>query len=161
MSIYLKIPDITGDVQAKDYKDWIQIHSVDFAGINNPAQMLIGRRMDRMLDQPQFAEATLLKSLDKSSSGLFAAGTTAKVFSEIEIHYLASGNPPFTYAKLKLINATLTHYSEIHDNGSSYPEEVIRFAYTRIERTYIPRDAKNTTQTPLIAGYDLATASKL
>ncbi len=161
MSIYMKLPDVKGSVQTKHYTGWIEIEDLDFSGLTNPLDMTVGNRMNRSGTRPSFGQIALLKCLDDSSIHLFDAVHSNKVYPSIEFHYVTTGDEPFTYAKTTLSNGAITHYSEVFNKSVGQPRESIHIAYTQIERSFTPRDAQNRASSPMIAGYNLETATKL
>jgi type VI secretion system Hcp family effector len=161
MTIYAKIAGISGDVTAEGYENWIPLLAVDFPGINRPVNITIGHRMGRYAHTPKFGEIVILKNVDRTSHFLFEATHTGKVIDQVEIDYVTSGDKPLGYSKIKLSNVAVTHSYETFDSELNKPIELIRLAYTKIEKTYIPRDATNSFESPLVTGYDLETAQSL
>lgn len=160
MGIYLKVPGVNGLVHTQNYQGWIQLNSCQFGGVSNPTQMTVGKDGDRYITYPFFEQIVLHKNMDISSISLFEAVSTGKVFPQIEIVYVTTGNPVMVYAKTILHHATFTHYQESNGNGG-LPEEILSVAYTKIERTYIPRDEHNAIQSPATTGYDLPKGQKM
>ncbi|MCK4869946.1 MAG: type VI secretion system tube protein Hcp [Gammaproteobacteria bacterium] len=160
MGIYLKVPGANGDVTTKGYEGWIELFDVDFGGITNPTKMRIGQSQSRMHTFPAFGQLTIIKQLDKSSVHFFEAAHSGKVFPQLDIHYVSTGNELFTYAKTTLKDASISHYADSFKGQGEMPEELIRLAYTHIERTFVPRDANNKPGSQLVWGYDLVTAQK-
>jgi len=159
--IYLKSPNLSGDVTAKGYENCVKIKRCSFAGIENPAHISVGNKLDRTANIPTFGHITLIKLLDNSSSKWFEYAHSNTVIPSLEIHYVTSGDSPQTYAKTVLKNVMVTHYSEDYDTQASHAEETICFSYTGIQRTYTPRDTKNQLSSPLITGFDLEAAQKM
>jgi type VI protein secretion system component Hcp len=161
MAIYLKVPDVKGNVSTTKFENWIEIHDVEFGGITNPVSMRVGSVTDRNASAPRFGQVTLLKSTDQSSTDFFEAAHDGTVFKEMEFNYVSSGSEPTVYGKLTLTDAMVTYFADKHHEAADKPLELIRLAYTQIKKTVIPRDSKNKLGSPLITGYDIEKASKL
>jgi len=159
--IYLKSQNIPGDVTAKGYENCVKIKKCAFEGIENPAHVSVGNKLDRTINIPTFSHITLIKLLDKSSPKWFEFAHSSSIIPSVEIHYVTSGDSPQTYAKTVLKNVMVTHYSEDYDTSNGDSEETICLSYTSIQRTYTPRDTKNQLSSPLITGFDLETAQKM
>lgn len=161
MSIFLHLDNVEGSVTAAGYENWIEVSDVTFPGVSSNLNMQVGKTIDRYASRPSFAPLVLLKPLDKSSTPLFEAAHNGNVFPTAEIHYASTGNPLFTYAKIILSNASITHYSERASAHGSRPEEILRMAYSQIQRIYIPRGPENQQGSPLITGYDIEQAKSM
>jgi len=161
MSIYMQIPGVQGNVQAEGYQGWIELNDVDFSGVSNPIRMDVGKAVDRNAGRPSFGQVSLLKTQDGSSIKLYEAAHSNKVFPQAEIHYVTTGSQLFAFAKMKLSNVAVSHYSEKFDSDKSRPDEVVRLTYTQMERTTIPRDSQNQAGSPMISGFDLEQAKQL
>ena len=161
MAIYLKIPNVNGDVSTQNFKQWIAVNDIEFSGINKPITLRVGETMDRNTSFPTFSHITFLKHFDTSSTALFQAAHTSETFDKVEFNFVSSGNNPTVYGKLILHNVVVTHYGNKHSAEAVRPKELITLAYTQIEQTFIPHDNNNKTGSPLITGYDLEKAKKL
>jgi len=156
----MKVPGVKGGVNARGYENWIALADVEFAGVSSHVPMTIGEARDQFGGYPHFGQVSLLKEMDQASHHFFEAVHSRKVFDDVEIHYVTTGSPNEAYAKIHLKNAMITHFADRHSAISKHPLEAVQIAYTQIQRTFVPRDAKNNMQTPLITGYDLETAAK-
>jgi len=154
MEIYMKIPNVPGHVTTQGYKDWIKVYDVEFGGVKNGARMTVGKMCDRVSNYPRFSQISLLKPMDKSSTKLFTAAHSAEVFPSLELNYVTTGKDPSAYSKIKLSDVIISHYSE-YMGEEGYPEELLMISYSKIERTYIPREANNQPGSPMTVGYDL------
>ncbi len=160
MSIYCRINEIKGNVTAKGYEGNIDLIDVDFGGIKTSAKMKVGQKMDRMMSSPNFHQVTIIKRLDKSSISFFEHAHSGKVIPQVDILYVTTGDPNFTYSKTTLKEVLISAYNDWHD-GENHPTELIRLAYTKIERTFTPRDQNNRPTSPLTTGYDLENAQQI
>ncbi len=78
----------------------------------------------------------------------------------MDISYVMTGSPNFMFAKLTLKNVVVTHYSDMN-SGTGKPEELIRLAYTQMQRTFVPRDSTGAAGSQSVSGFDVETATKL
>lgn len=157
MAIYMKLDSIQGNVTTKGYEGWIECLDLAFNGISSHIHQEIGNAMDRVLNHPVFGEIDIIKSLDRSSINLFEHAHSRQAIPEVEIHSVNTSDPVFTYAKLILKNAIVSHYSEFSSSLSqTKPREHITFTYTSLEKTYIPKNPDSTPDSPLTSGYNLA-----
>lgn len=161
MSIYLKLDDCKGNVTDKGYEGWITVYDLNFAGINSQVIMQVGKVVERNNSQPQFGQVAIIKATDNSSNQLFSAVHSGQVFKSAEFHIVKGGNNNTVSTKLLLSDVMVTHFSDDFNAESATGEELVRLAYTKMERTYIALNAKNKPSSPLISGYDLAKAQAL
>ncbi|MEM1244200.1 MAG: type VI secretion system tube protein Hcp [Pseudomonadota bacterium] len=159
MSIFLKIPGINGNVSSGGHKNWIAIDNVDFS-IKRFIHTEPGKVNDRDNHIPNLSEFEMTKKLDNASHHLFAAACSGKVYDQIELHVCATDKALEPYAKYKLFDAMISMvHTAMHNNA--IPMEMISINYTKIESTYISRDAKGVKQAPFTVGYDQASAEIL
>lgn len=161
MAIYMQIQGVKGEVTNSNFSGWIDLDNVHFLGITTPTNDIVGRGTSRAVTIPRFGEIAITKPVDSSSVPLFEAAHNGKTFSSVEIDFVTTGNPAFTYEKIKLTNVMVTHYSEQKSANDSRPLEFITLAYEEIEKTYIGRDAANNPQSPVKSGYNLPQAKSM
>jgi type VI secretion system Hcp family effector len=162
MAIYLKIPNVTGNVTTKNYNGWTEVDDLEFAGVEAHARMQVGQAIDRNASRPTFGQVTILKQQDKTSNTLFEAVHSGESIDELEFNYVSAGSTPITYGKLILKDVMVTHFSERHNSeAKSTPRELVRFAYNQIQRTFMPRTSDNKLSSASTTGYDIEKATKL
>ena len=161
MAIFMRVDGITGSATHSGYEGWIQLKHFDFTGINQAVEHVVGRMSNRVSTFPSFGQIELYKQVDDSSLGLFQAASTAKVIASVEIDFVTSGDPSFTYEELVLSNVIFSRYQEVHSDGAQLPLERLNLHYTEMQKTYYPRGADNTAGSPQRAGYDLVAGKKL
>lgn len=161
MTIYMKVPGADGAVNAKGHEGWIELSDVEFPGVSNSYRIEVGKVSDRFNAAPQFRQIRIQKFMGEASTQLFEAVHTAKVFPKVDIHYVSGGSQLNTYAKLTLHDAMFTHYSDCFDGEGHRPQEVLRIAYSKIERTYIPYSNTGNAGSPSVTGYDLENATQM
>ena len=161
MAIYMKISGVTGSVTTKGYEGAIEVSELDFAGVKVPMQMMVGKAVNRALSEPHFGQVSIIKNLDKSSNAFFEAAHNGQAFASLEFDYVSTGATPVQYSKIMLTNAMVSHYSEQNvGSATEMPKEVIRFCYTKISRTFVPRDSTGQAGSPLTTGYDIEQATQ-
>jgi type VI protein secretion system component Hcp len=162
MAIYLKVPSVTGGVTTQGFKGWIEVDDLDGPSVSSHVKMKTGSAVNRYSSTPQFEHITFIKVQDGSSNDFFAATHNGTVFSTVEFNYVSTGTAPVVYSKLVLYNAMITSYSERHSGSSTgQPQELITLAFTKMEKTFIPRDGANQSGSPSTTGYDIENAKRL
>ncbi len=161
MTVYMKMDGISGSVTDRNYKDWIEVHDIEFCGVSQRVNSPIGRQQDRISTHPAFGDFSIVKSVDTSTIDLLSNVATGQVIPNVEIDYVTTGNPNYTFLKYKLKNVLITHYSNRESSGQHMPIEEISLNYESIESMYYKRETNNTQGTPVRFGYDLANATKL
>ncbi len=153
-AIYLRIPDIPGDVKATGHEDEIDILawswgvSTSSGGVNNSGA--------REQSSPRFSELTISKSTDRSSPLLFlraADGSTAR--GTVTLSFKApSVEIPQTYLKIDLDGVGV---SSFHAAGSAgeRPTEEVAFYYNKITMTYWPQNPDGSLGAPIKRGWDV------
>lgn len=161
MAIYLKVSSLNGNVTTQDYKNWINIHDLDFSGVSRNSHIRLGNVTGRNNNSPHFGEITVVKSVDSSSNAFLDAVTSNHTFSELEFHRVSDSANSTTYGKIILNDVIVTHYSNKQNQSSQRPQELVRFAYTKIQQTVIPIDENNNIGSPDTTGYNIETAEKM
>lgn len=159
MAIFMLADDISGNVTAQGYENWIQINSLHFK-VESKTSMPVGKVMDRMRGAPVFSELMLSKRMDDSTNRLFQHACTKKAIEKVEIHICSTDSSLTPNAKYILRNVLVTGFDHAV-NGAHVPSEIVSLHFTKIETTYIGRDSSNQTKAPQISGYDLETAEAM
>ena len=159
MAIYLKANGIQGNATAKGYEQWVELSSLDF-DISSKTRMPVGSARERSRGAPEFSEFIFTKNLDNASNPLFQHACTQKVLPIVEIHICSTDANLTPVAKYKLSNTMVTSHKSTSASGAA-PLEVGSLHFTKIECTYIGRDATNQQQAPQISGYNLETAEPM
>jgi type VI secretion system Hcp family effector len=161
MSIYLHIQGLQGNVSTQDYKNWINIHDLDFAGVTRPSNITWGETTGRNHNIPRLGEITVIKDTDTVSNTLLQAIIDAKVFPKFEFHRVTEGSPNTVYGKIILSNVIVTHYSNKQHSNSTRPQDLIRLSYTQLQQTVIPISHDNRSRSPHTTGIDIEKAQKM
>ncbi len=160
MAMYMNFDGAKGNATAKGYENWVELNDVEFAGVRASVGMEVGQKMDRFHSKPAFGEVVIGKGLDGASQKLFEAAHSGAVIPSLEIDYVMTGDPNFTYSKLKLTNVAVTHFGD-RNSGNGKPQEVVRLAYTQMSRTYVPRNSAGSAGSQSVSGFDVENATKL
>jgi len=153
MAIYMKIPNVTGNVTSQNYKGWIDVSSMHFEVKRN----MVFRpncQNNRTLGEAYYSPLELVKPRDASSNFIMDAISQAKNIPKIEIHCCTTGSTITPYEKYELTNVMFQSQQSFDDNGGM-PSERIVMHYTKINRTFISRNEKNQFQSPQSSGFDL------
>jgi len=159
MAIYMKMNGAEGNVTSKGYEGWIQLESLD-NGISRRIQARVGQTGNRERTIPSFQEIEITKHIDPSTYFLYQTACCDQTISEIEIHACSTDTEVSPYAKYILNHVMISHYQEVMD-ADKQPIEMLRLNFTKIQKTYMARDAMNKPQNPATFGFDLTTAKKL
>ncbi len=127
--LYMKVPDVPGESIDADHKDWIPIDSVNF-GMSMPmtGAAQAGQRHNGCAD---FGEVSVSKVVDKSSTKLFFACCTGKVFiSDVIIDFVQpmGTDKRHTYLQLKLLGVVFSSYSISSGQASAYENVTLNFS---------------------------------
>ncbi|MBS0352023.1 MAG: type VI secretion system tube protein Hcp [Proteobacteria bacterium] len=159
MPIYMQIDNISGAVTAQDYKNWIELNSVNF-GASRPIATKPGNVMDRESSKPNIKEVAIKKNLDSTTASLFSE-TCAGIGKTVKIDFCNTGNSP--YLELTLSNTLISsHNIESQNKGPEIEHiESLTLNFDKIEVRYTPYDEKNNMGSPMSTGYDLSTGIKI
>lgn len=158
MALYMKIDGISGDVTAKGHEKWIDCGSLQWGvgrGIGSP----VGRGAERESTAPSISELVVSKEMDAASPYIFLESCIGKT-KKVDFHFVKTdGGQLVTYLEYKLTNALISGYSV--SSGGEKPSESISFNFTKVEMKYTPQKGDANAGSPVTAGYDLATATKV
>ncbi|ARU56392.1 hemolysin-coregulated protein [Oleiphilus messinensis] len=162
MAIFLNYNDdeITGNVTAKGYENWIKVDNVEF-GLGRGITMEAGNMSNREATRPTISEVTVNKVMDGASSGIFKEALVGSDGKKIVISVVKTGADQVDeYVKYELEDALVSSYSmSAGDVGP--PTEVLSFSFAKITMTYVAADKANTAGNQGIVGYDLEAGRKL
>lgn len=161
MAIYLKADGINGNVSTQGYQGWVEINKFRFNGISQTVEQRTGRLKDRIQGMARFGNIIVQKNADSSTSAWFSYAHSSNVIPTVEIEFLTTSSPSFTYQTFKLTNAFVSHFSQEHAQIDDHPQELLILAYETVQISYIPRGVDNLAGSPSKAGYDLAQAVKV
>ena len=146
-AIYVKIPDIKGDVTTRGYEGWFVADSFSF-GVEREMKES-GEKAgteDINIGVGELQECTISKSMDMASANLAQYAINGNSLGQAEIHFveIASDGQPQTYLKYKLDRAFVKSWSTSGD-ADDRPTEEVAFYYNKIAFNYTPtKDGKTT-----------------
>jgi type VI protein secretion system component Hcp len=120
MSIYMKADGISGSVTHSGYEGWIELEHADFTGISQGIEHVVGRMNNRVSSFPTFGQVEIFKSVDESSLKLFQAACSAKVIPTVQIDFVTSADPGFTFESIELSDVIFSFYQEVNYLVSVY-----------------------------------------
>ena len=157
--MYMLIPNIEGDVTAKDHEQWIELSNFNFH-VKRQITAHAGRISDREVTRPYISELKLEKLADCSGPQLFREACVGKAIDTVKIHMCLTNERLDPYQEFTFSNVILS-YLEINADASAQTEMFINMSFDSMEVKYIPFDNKHRPQSPIAAGYDLKRAVSL
>jgi len=158
MSIYLKVEGIDGKVTAAGHENWIDVSSLQW-GVGRAISSSVGTSADREASKPSISEVSVTKLMDASSPMIFTEACVGKS-KKIQIHLCTVGTDAIeTYMEYELEDCMFSGYSV--SSGGDRPSESISLSFTKMTMKFIPHDDAGKAQSPLPAGYDMATGQKI
>ncbi|ASJ73255.1 Hcp family type VI secretion system effector [Granulosicoccus antarcticus] len=144
-TIFVEIPEVTGDADDDKHKGWIVVHSMSFS-VERMIDMNDLSSNQRSHANTRFNQIELVSSLGTASNNLMSAVVSGKSYREIKLHVCRpskhSGNVLEAYSNWTLKDAIIDRYELQVDNGGT-PEEAWAIAYSKIEHEYKSIDKKN------------------
>jgi len=156
MSLYLQIPNVTGNVTTQGYQNWIQLSSITFAASRSITQT-VGKVSNRNTSQPNIQQINISKPIDNASNALLENVLNGASLGTLQIHACSTDKQLTPYIKYELSDAMVTQYHEI-TGEDGLPQEQLTLSFTKLQRTYVPRNSAGQSQSPQIIGYNLETA---
>ena len=160
MPIYMNIDGVPGEVTAKGYQNWIEIDSLAF-DVERNIRMRVGKTDSPEKTIPTFSKLELTKKVDKASPLLFEKLCKGRGIPEIKIELCYTDQNLSAYSKYVLSEAIISQYSDMSYAEEGVNIEKLKLSFTKIEKTFIPRDSFNKTESPIISGYNLTKAETL
>jgi type VI secretion system secreted protein Hcp len=163
ITIYLKIPKITGDITEKTHAQWIKADAIRFNASRNICSEP-GNMANRESTRPTLSEVGIYKSLDSASSLLFGEACTGQTIHEEEVIIDCCKTGALGMKKIaqfRLQDVIISSYELTSNNSTSLLDEKITLSYAKIEMTAFPHAADGSDTTPVRYGYDLRTATSI
>ncbi|MDH3325453.1 MAG: type VI secretion system tube protein Hcp [Gammaproteobacteria bacterium] len=158
MSIYVNIDGIKGKVTAKGHEEWIDVSSMQW-GVGRSISSSVGTSADREASKPSISEVSITKMMDESSPMIFTEACVGKG-KKVLIDLCTVGSDQVqAYMSYELEDCMISGYSV--STGGDRPSESISFSFTKMTMKFIPYDKNGKPTSPLPAGYDMATGSKV
>ena len=146
-AIYVKIPDIKGDVTTAGYEGWFTADSFSF-GVEREMKESgeKGGTADINIGVGELQECTISKSMDMASTALaqFAINGNSPGVAEIHFVEMTNDGKPVAYLKYKLDRVFVKSWSTSGD-ADDRPTEEVAFYYNKIAFNYTPtKDGRST-----------------
>jgi type VI secretion system secreted protein Hcp len=165
MAIYMKYgsPDIKGDVQPDNYKDFIALNSFQWGcgrGIDNTNSS----DADRENTIPSVSEIVVTKDNDGASTNLMRAALGVGDVSkgkDVEVHFVRTGTSgPEDYLAMTLHKCLISGWSCSAGGGEdSRPVETVTLNFCQVEYKNTPAGADMSDTGADTARYDMTTHS--
>jgi type VI secretion system secreted protein Hcp len=136
MPAYIKIPDVKGEVNEEDHKEWVEVNSVSLPIFRSIQGGAVG--VGRSNGETTLGDISVYKTWDSSTPSLASAVANGKFKDEVLIHLCSTINDKnVVNLELKLKNVILSSYSfSATGDQSPVPSESITLNYTDVEWTY-------------------------
>lgn len=158
MSIYLKIEGIDGKATAKGHEKWIVVDSMQW-GVGRAISSAVGSAKDREASKPSISEVSVTKLMDESSPLIFTEACVGKA-KKVDIHLCTTGTEKIdTYMEYTLEDCMVSGYSV--SSGGDRPSESLSLSFTKMVMKFIPYDDAGKATSPIPAGYDMVTGTKV
>lgn len=134
MPIYMKIPDVPGEVIAKDYEDTIRILDISW-GLSRPGSPS---------SKPTFADIGITKAIDLATTELAKRAANGHSLGKCRIFNVTSGSPGNENQKITTWKTRVTSLMQTDNESSGPPLDVVTFSFDRIEVIYRLFDEQST-----------------
>jgi len=159
MPVYMKIEGIDGNVTSKGHENWIDVQSLQW-GVGRAISSAIGTSADREASKPSISEVTVTTLMEASSPMLFTEACVGKS-KKVQIDLCTTGTDALeTYMSYELEDCMVSGYS-VSGNGDTRPTENLSLSFTKVTMKFTPYDKAGKPQSPIPAGYDMVTGTKI
>jgi type VI secretion system Hcp family effector len=156
MSIYLKMPNISGNATDKNHQGWILLDHVSMK-MNKSIKHQVGFGEPRETSTPKFQELFLTKRADAASGDLYHLACSSKTVSSARIHACHQTDTGVPYVEYILSDVMVSSFEDqLTEEG--LPTELLTLSYLKIERSYQNKSASGSLYAPKRVGYDLTKA---
>ena len=158
MAVYMKIDGVKGKVTSKGHEEWIDVNSMQW-GVGRAISSAVGTSADREASKPSISEVSVTKMMDESSPLIFTEACIGKG-KKVLIDLCTVGSDQIeTYMSYELEECMISSYSV--SSGGDRPSESISLSFTKMTMKFTPYDKNGKAESPLPAGYDMATGTKV
>lgn len=154
MAIYLKCPELVGDVTADGFQKTIELSSLQ-VGAGVAVESAVGKAGNRSASNPSISEITISKQYDNTSGIIFKNLCTGTAIPKMEIFFVKSmKGANFAYLTITLEDVFFSGQSI--SSGGDLPSESVSLNFTKINFNYMKNDAEGVSAQGTIAGWDLS-----
>src|SRR3954447_25799057 len=155
VEIFLKIPGVDGESQAKGHTDEIEIFSFS-VGASNPSSVATGAGAGA--GKVDISALSLQKQVDRSSATLFLNCCQGKHFPEATLTVReAGGDSPVEYWIMKMKQVFIDNVSWGAASGGGKPSESVSISFAECHFTYWTQSDKGAQDKKSEAGWNVKT----
>jgi type VI secretion system secreted protein Hcp len=154
---FLKIDGIPGESLDDKHKDEIQLVSFSWGASHDAAPHGGG---GGGAGRAHFQDFHFTMHVNKASPQLFLATVSGKRLKEASLTVRRAAKVKLEYLKIKFSDVLVTSFEEAAGDGEA-PEEMVGFAFGRIELDYKPLQATGALGGSVKAGWDLSKNAKI
>jgi type VI secretion system secreted protein Hcp len=164
---FIKLDGVTGESQKANHKGEIEITSFSW-GVSNPTTA--GHTGGLASGKAAHADFSIVKVTDKSSPTLFLNCCLGKHFDKMTlgVQKATGANSGEVYLQMDFKNVFVTSLAWAGTGGaatpgitSDTPHETVSFSYEEVKLSYKPQDSSGKLGSQVIAGWSVATNSKI
>ena len=152
---FLKIDGIAGESLDDKHKDEIELVSFSWGASHEGREEAGGSGAGRA----RFQDFHFTMRVNKASPQLFLATVSGKHLKEATLSVRRAVKAHLEYLKIKFSDLLVTSFEEA--GGGDVPEEMVGFAFGRIELEYRPQQATGALGGAVKAGWNLAKNAKI
>jgi type VI secretion system secreted protein Hcp len=154
---FLKIAGVESEATQKGFEKQIKLESFHM-GASNPVDMSAGG--GRGAGRATLTTFDITKMTDKSSPVLFQACCLGKHFKDAVVSICKAGGEQEAFLTYKFDTVFIADISwGAGSEGADTPEESLSLAYTKVEMTHLSQDREGKLGDPIVASYDIETAT--
>jgi type VI secretion system secreted protein Hcp len=159
MPAYIKLPDIDGECEEQNHKQWIVVESVGLSVHRSITPGATGS--DRRSGTTSLGDLQVFKKADSSSPNVAAASANGVHMDEVVVHLCSTINKKnVVNMEIKLSDVLVSGYSySATGDQSPPPSESFTLNYTKIEWTYKKFDKMGEEAGNFPAMYDTEAAA--
>ena len=152
---FLKIDGVAGESLDAKHKDEIELVSFSWGAGHEGREDAGGSGAGRA----RFRDFHFTMRVNKASPQLFLATVSGKHIKEATLSVRRAAKAQLEYLKIKFTDLLVTSFEEA--GGGDAPEEMVAFAFGRIELEYRPQQATGALGGAIKAGWNLAKNAKI
>ena len=152
LRMFLKIDGIEGESNAQGHVNEIDILSFTWAAANAAGSAGAGAGAGKVT----FENATMTKAVDRASPPLFHALATGQHIKQC-ILTVEEDRKPAQLTSITFTNFLIASITEAFATSADVPQETIVISFAQFQISYTPQKTDGSADTPITAGWNLAT----
>jgi type VI secretion system secreted protein Hcp len=160
---FIKIEGIPGESSDDKHKDWIEVLSFSY-GVSQKSSGAASTGGGASAERADFADFSIVKTLDKSSPKLFEACALGKHLKTVTIELCRAGGDKVKYMEYKLENCIVSSFRPGGSaaGGETLPLEEVAFNFGKIQISYTQQKREDGSGGGQVAaGWDLQANKKV